>query len=45
MSLSVMTASGVNGDAPRASREKSEKLLAICVQGLARTLDDARIWD
>jgi hypothetical protein len=42
---SVMTTSGVNGDARRASRKTDEKLLAIRVQGLAQTLDDARIWD
>ena len=43
-SFKDLTASGVNGDARRASREKGEKLLAICVEGLAQTLNNPRIW-
>jgi creatinine amidohydrolase len=44
-SFKDMTASGVYGDARRASREKGEKLLAICADGLANTLRDEEIWD
>lgn len=43
-SFKALTASGVNGDARRASREKGEKLLAICAEGLASTLRDETIW-
>ena len=43
-SFNDLTQSGVYGDARRASREKGEKLLAICVAGLAATLRDAGIW-
>jgi creatinine amidohydrolase len=43
-SFKDLTQSGVYGDARRASREKGEKLLAICVAGLAATLRDAGIW-
>jgi creatinine amidohydrolase len=43
-SFKDFTPSGVNGDARRASREKGEKLLAICVDGLAATLRDQAIW-
>jgi creatinine amidohydrolase len=39
-----LTASGVNGDARRASREKGEKLMAICVEGLADTLRSDTLW-
>jgi creatinine amidohydrolase len=39
-----LTASGVNGDARRATREKGEKLLAICAGGLADTLRSAALW-
>jgi creatinine amidohydrolase len=38
------TPSGVNGDARRASRAKGEKLLAICVDGLAAHLRDQALW-
>jgi creatinine amidohydrolase len=38
------TPSGVNGDARRASRWKGEKLLAICVEGLAAILRDEKVW-
>jgi creatinine amidohydrolase/Fe(II)-dependent formamide hydrolase-like protein len=34
----------VNGDARRATREKGEKLLAICAGGLADTLRSAALW-
>ncbi len=43
-SFKELTASGVNGDARRASREKGEKLLAICVDGLAGKLRDEKLW-
>jgi creatinine amidohydrolase len=43
-SFKELTASGVNGDARRASRDKGEKLLAICADGLADTLRSARLW-
>jgi creatinine amidohydrolase len=43
-SFKDFTPSGVNGDARRASRDKGEKLLAICVDGLAATLSDEKIW-
>jgi creatinine amidohydrolase len=43
-SFKELTASGVNGDARRASREKGEKLLAICADGLADTLRSATLW-
>jgi creatinine amidohydrolase len=39
------TPSGVLGDARRASRDKGEKLLALCVDGLAATLRDPKLWD
>jgi len=43
-SFQEFTPSGVNGDARRASRAKGEKLLAICVDGLAAYLRDAQLW-
>jgi creatinine amidohydrolase len=43
-SFKELTASGVNGDARRANREKGEKLLAICVDGLARALRSGALW-
>ncbi len=43
-SFKELTPSGVNGDARRASPQKGEKLLAICVQGLGGFLRDATIW-
>jgi creatinine amidohydrolase len=43
-SFKEFTPSGVNGDARRASREKGEKLLAICADGLAAALRDEKIW-
>ena len=43
-SFKEFTASGVNGDARRASREKGLKLLAICADGVAAALRDERIW-
>jgi creatinine amidohydrolase len=44
-SFKDVTPSGVLGDARRASRDKGEKLLAICVEGLAARLRDPRLWD
>jgi creatinine amidohydrolase len=43
-SFKDFTPSGVNGDARRASPEKGEKLLAICVEGLANTLRNEKLW-
>jgi creatinine amidohydrolase len=43
-SFKEVTPSGVLGDARRASREKGEKLLALCVDGLAATLRDPKLW-
>ena len=43
-SFKEFTPSGVNGDARRASRQKGERLLALCVEGLAGTLRDAALW-
>jgi len=43
-SFKDITPSGVVGDARRASREKGEKLLAVCAEGLAATLQDAKMW-
>jgi creatinine amidohydrolase len=43
-SFKELTPSGVNGDARRASREKGEKLLAICVDGLAAALRNDKLW-
>jgi creatinine amidohydrolase len=43
-SFKDFTPSGVNGDARRASREKGEKLLAICADGLAQYLRDEQLW-
>jgi creatinine amidohydrolase len=43
-SFKEFTPSGVNGDARRASREKGEKLLAICADGLAQYLRDPQLW-
>jgi creatinine amidohydrolase len=43
-SFKDLTASGVNGDARRASREKGEKVLAICANGLAGFLRNETLW-
>ena len=43
-SFKEVTPSGVNGDARRASRQKGEKLLAICAKGLADTLRNEKMW-
>lgn len=43
-SFKDLTPSGVNGDARRASRDKGEKLLALCVDGLAATLRNEKLW-
>jgi creatinine amidohydrolase len=40
-----LTASGVVGDARRASREKGERLLAACSAALVGVLTDPRTWD
>jgi creatinine amidohydrolase len=42
--FTVMTPSGVIGDARRASSAKGEKLLAVCAEGLAATLMNAKMW-
>jgi creatinine amidohydrolase len=39
-----ITPSGVVGDARRANREKGERVLALCAEGLADLLTDARVW-
>jgi creatinine amidohydrolase len=39
-----ITPSGVVGDARRASRDKGEKVLKLCAEGLAATLKDAKMW-
>jgi creatinine amidohydrolase len=44
-SFQAFTPSGVNGDARRASREKGEKLVAICTEGIAGTLRNEQIWN
>ena len=44
-SFKEFTPSGVNGDARRANREKGEKLVAICVEGVAAALRNTKIWD
>jgi creatinine amidohydrolase len=43
-SFQTMTPSGVIGDARRASREKGEKLLAVCAEGLADVLRNEKMW-
>jgi creatinine amidohydrolase len=40
-----ITPSGVIGDARRASREKGEKVLALCADGLAALLRNDRLWN
>jgi creatinine amidohydrolase len=44
-SFKEFTPTGVNGDARRASQQKGEKLLAICVDGVAAALRNTKIWD
>ena len=39
-----ITTSGVIGDARRANKQKGEKLLAICAEGLAATLKNREMW-
>ena len=39
------TASGVVGDARRASRAKGEKLIAACVEAILAVLNDQQTWD
>ena len=43
-SFKDVTDSGVNGDARRASRQKGEKLLAVCAEGLANALANEKLW-
>ena len=43
-SFKDITPSGVVGDARRANRAKGEKILAVCAEGLAATLKDAKMW-
>ena len=40
-----ITATGVIGDARRASKQKGEKLLKVCQEGLAATLKNKDMWD
>jgi creatinine amidohydrolase len=40
-----ITPSGVIGDARRASKEKGEKLLRVCQEGLAAALRNGKLWD
>jgi creatinine amidohydrolase len=40
-----ITPSGVIGDARRASREKGEKVLELCANGLAALLRNERVWN
>jgi creatinine amidohydrolase len=39
-----ITTSGVIGDARRANKQKGEKLLAVCADGLAATLKNREMW-
>jgi creatinine amidohydrolase len=43
-SFKELTPSGVVGDARRASKEKGEKLLKVCQEGLAATLKNKEMW-
>lgn len=43
-SFKALTASGVVGDARRASRSKGERLFEVCVDTLAKTLSDKSFW-
>jgi creatinine amidohydrolase len=43
-SFKEMTPSGVIGDARRASKEKGEKILRACAEGLAAVLRDKSVW-
>jgi creatinine amidohydrolase len=43
-SFKELTASGVRGDARRASAEKGEKLFEACADGLAAALEDGGPW-
>lgn len=40
-----VTPSGVIGDARRASKQKGEKILAVCAEGLANMLKNGKLWD
>ena len=39
-----ITSSGVIGDARRANKQKGEKLLAVCAEGLAAALKNREMW-
>jgi creatinine amidohydrolase len=39
-----LTSTGVIGDARRANKQKGEKLLAVCAEGLAATLKNREMW-
>ena len=41
----IVTPSGVIGDARRASKQKGEKILAVCAEGLAAMLKNGKLWD
>jgi creatinine amidohydrolase len=43
-SFTELTPSGVVGDARRANKDKGEKLLAVCQQGLASALKNREMW-
>jgi creatinine amidohydrolase len=43
-SFKDLTPSGVVGDARRANKDKGEKLLAVCQQGLANTQKNREMW-
>jgi creatinine amidohydrolase len=43
-SFKEITPSGVIGDARRANKDKGEKLLKVCAEGLAATLRDKEMW-
>ena len=43
-SFKELTPSGVVGDARRASKQKGEKLLKVCQEGLAATLKNTEMW-
>ncbi len=44
LSFKEITPSGVIGDARRANKDKGEKILKVCAEGLAKTLCDEEMW-
>jgi creatinine amidohydrolase len=44
LSFKEITPSGVIGDARRANKDKGEKILKVCAEGLAKTLRDKEMW-